>query len=272
MNSRPSPTHLTIEKFPVLNIDIMWDSLKRIKAWGTNFSGCMELMKRVPHLQSCSLSMYFGTSPLLPTTGFRHMHLRKLELFESPIYTLMVFLGLIELPSLEEYGYHSNQGYILANSVVSLLNRSGCCLKVLNLELEARGPAMEDINKLLGAVPYLQEFQLKLRRPGRITAFIMDDLFIQLSSSPPVLEGGAPGLLPDLKSLKLYFGEGYMFDCIPDIFSWPHRRLLSLQVDGSRKMVFNDDILHKIPKLINQGFKIRIFEDGSNPYLCSSLN
>ena len=131
---------------------------------------------------------------------------------------------------------------------------------------------MEDIQKLLNAVPHLQEFHLKLRHPGPKTSFVMDDLFLQLSSSPPVLEGGAPGLLPDLQSLKLYSAEGYMFDCIPDIFSWPHRKMLSLQVDGSRKIVLDKDTSHKISNLIDQEFKICILQDGRNYFSCRSLN
>ena len=267
MNSRPSPTHLTIQNFPVLNIDIMWDSLKHLKMWETSLGGSLELMRRTPHLQSCSLLS--RVSSALPTAVLRHMGLRKLELFESPVFLLIDFLKSIELPSLEEYHYHSHKGDILSDSVVSLLKRSGSRLKVLNLELEGEEPAMEDINNLRDAVPYLQEFQLELRRPGPKTAFVMDDLFIQLSLSPPALEGGAPGLLPDL---QLYSGEGYMFDCIPDIFSWPHRKTLSLQVEGSRKMVVNDDISHKISKLINQGFKIRILKDGGNHFSHHSLH
>ena len=273
MNSRPNPTHLTIENFPIWNIDIVWDSLKHFKAWGMTLDESMGLMQRAPHLQSCSLSIYLGRASFpLPTTIVRHIGLRKLELFESQFYKLIKFLNLIELPSLEEYHYQSDKGDIMADSVVSLLNRSGSRLKVLKLELEEEEPAMEDINKLLNAVPYLQEFQLELRRPGRKTAFIMDDLFIQLSSSPPVLEGGSPGLLPDLQSLKLYSGEGYMFDCILDLFSWPHRKTLSFQVDGSRNIVLGDDTSHKISDLIDQGFKIRILKEGQDYFSYRSLN
>jgi len=89
----------------------------------------------------------------------------------------------------------------------------------------------------------------------------MDDLFLQLSSSPPILDGGTPGLLPNLQSLTLYSGEGYKFDCIPDIFSWPHRKILSLKVDGSRQIELDKDTSRKISKLIDQEFKIRILRD-----------
>jgi hypothetical protein len=177
----------------------------------------------------------------------------------------------MELPSLEEYHYQSNEDDILADSVVSLINRSGSHLKVLKLELDKEAPAMEAINKLLNAVPHLQEFRLRLEPPGPKTAFVMDDLFLQLSSSPPVLAGGTPGLLPDLQFLELYSGEGYMFDCIPDIFSWPHRKTLKLQIDGSRNIVLRDDTSHKISNLIDQGFRIRILKEGWNYFPYRSL-
>lgn len=276
MDSRPSPTHLTIEKFQVL-IDIVWENLEYLKVWDTSIDSCIELIQRAPHLQSCSLSDLGKNSSALPTTIVRHMHLRKLELFGFPAGRLIEFLNLMKLPSLEEYRYqyYYSQFYDegdIAASLVSLLNRSGCHLKVLKLELDGETPAMEDINQLLNAVPYLQEFQLKLRRPGQRTAFVMDDLFLQLSSSPPVLEGGAPGLLPDLEYLKLYSTEGYKFDCIPDIFSWPHRKMMSLRIDGSQKIVLDQDTSHKISNLIDQQFAIRILQDGRNYLSCRSLN
>ena len=267
MHSRPSPTHLTIDTFFMLDLDIMWDSLKHLtlRAWTTNFDKCIGIMQQAPQLESYSLSTYSGTviSPLSKPI-VRHMYLRKLKLFncsDCSLRFLTEFLNLMELPSLEEYYYQSQEGDILADSVISLLNRSGSHLKVLHLELGEKASAMEDINKLLNAVPYLQKFQLELRRRGPKTAFIMDDLFLQLSSSPPILEGGTPGLLPNLQSLTLYSGEGYKFDCIPDIFSWPHRKILSLKVDGSRPINLDKDTLRKISKLIDQEFKIRILRD-----------
>ena len=193
------------------------------------------------------------------------MRLRKLEFFESQVSILLEFLNLIELGSFEEY-YQSNEADsdILAGSVISLLNCSGSCLKVLKLQLSREAPVMEDMDKFLNAVQYLQEFQFELPRPGPKTAFVMNDLFLQLSSSLPVLEGGVPGLLPNLQSLKLYSSEGYMFDCIPDIFSWPHRRMLSLKVDGSWQIELDKHTSHKISHLIDEEFKISILRAGKN--------
>jgi hypothetical protein len=137
MNSRPSPTRLIINNFPVLNIDIMWDKLEYLLVWDTTFDGCIELMQRASYLQSCSLSMeLFRTSSPHSTGIVRHLCLRKLDLFDFPVDVLIHwFLNLMELPSLKEYHYDSDQDDILADSLVSLLNRSGCRLQVLKLQL-----------------------------------------------------------------------------------------------------------------------------------------
>ena len=265
MSSRPNLTHLTIQNISLSNIDIVWDNLKYLKASHPprlDLDRCMELMQQVPLLKYCSLSMYFNLSrniPLkVPKTTVKYMRLRKLELrvCHFPIDKLIEFLNLMELPSFEEYHCQSNEGDILAESIVSLINKSGSRLKVLKLELNGETPAMEDINNLLDTVPYLQEFQLELafRSKNRIR------YGWSLPSSPPVLQGGAPGLLLDLKSLKLFSGEGYIFDCIPDIFGWPHRKILSLQADGNRKMVLDDDTKHKISKLVNQNSRYALSE------------
>lgn len=137
MDSRPSPTRLTIDNFQALNIDIVWDNLRYLKAWDTGLDSCLEVIQRAPHLQSCSLLANFGriSSPL-PTTIVRHMYLRELELFDFPAGKLIEFLNLMELPSLEEYryDYHDPEfdGGDIAAGLVSLLNRSGCHLKCSN--------------------------------------------------------------------------------------------------------------------------------------------
>ncbi|KIM35611.1 hypothetical protein M413DRAFT_32372 [Hebeloma cylindrosporum] len=274
MNSRPSPIHLGIQNMSISNIDVIWENVQSLYLKASHrsldFNACIELMQRAPSLKFCSLvstNMTSGIStthlPQTPQTIVKHTRLRKLELLSCcPVDTLSRFLDSMELPSLEELHYQGDTD-ILAKSVVSLINRSGIPLKVLKLRLDEEEPAMEDINTLLNAVPYLQTFQLRLQRSGPRTAFIMDDLFIQLSSSPPVLEDGAtPGLLLNLRSLKLYSGEGYKFDCIPDIFSWPHRKMLHLLVDGSRPVVLDDDTTRKVTSLVAQGRKIRILRNG----------
>ncbi|KIM38118.1 hypothetical protein M413DRAFT_30270 [Hebeloma cylindrosporum] len=92
----------------------------------------------------------------------------------------------------------------------------------------------------------------------------MDGLFLQLSSSPPVLPTGIPGLLPDLESLELYSAEGYEFDRIPDIFGLPHRKMLNLEVDTSPRTELDEDTRRKISHLIDQGCKIHILRAGKN--------
>jgi hypothetical protein len=59
-----------------------------------------------------------------------------------------------------------------------------------------------------------------------------------------------------------------MLECIPDIYNWPHRKLLRLELrsDFIMKPVIDQDTADKILHLIDEGINIRIL-DGGQDYL-----
>ena len=71
---------------------------------------------------------------------------------------------------------------------------------------------------------------------------------------------------PTARRLDFWSSEGYVFDHIPDIFSWPHRKMMSLEARECRQIMLDDDTLHKISEFIVQEFKIRMIEDGKDHF------
>jgi hypothetical protein len=256
---RPSPTHLTIQNFPVLAVDILWANLTFLTMANGTFNGCVEVMRQAPLLEFCSLQLNSVPTDVfpIPSRNVRPMLLRNLKLYCFPVELLIAFIEALELPSLEEYYLESVGSDIAVDNVVSLLNRSGCRLKQLWLLLDGR-PVLEDLIKLLDVVPCLQTLRLEFWCPS-----FMDDFLQRLSLSLPVA-GNIPGFLPRLQSLVLFSREVSLWSCIPHIYSWPHRKLLSLEIDTDLTILIDDDTLHKILHLINEGINIRILERGED--------
>ena len=87
----------------------------------------------------------------------RLMRLRTLRLGEFR-FELRSFLDVLELPFLETYRYHTRGNVFAVDNVISLLHLSGIHLKQLTLVVAF--PRMEDIKKLLDAIPCLQNLYL----------------------------------------------------------------------------------------------------------------
>jgi hypothetical protein len=196
--------------------------------------------------------------------------------------SLVGFLNILELPSLEDYCYVTRDN-IAVDGVTSLLNRSGSRLKCLKLRIRCEQAASAgDLKELLNAVPHLQTLKLEIygSHPGSFA--IVSDLLQALSSSPPTLVGGIPGFLPHLQSLNLsfIFRGGSIWGDIPHIYSWPHRKILSLEVNTNIEQGIEVDPLAKILRLIDEGLDIRILHHGehylqkfkqTSIWMCTSL-
>ena len=135
----------------------------------------------------------------IPKMTVRLMRLRTLRLGEFR-FELRSFLDVLELPFLETYRYHTRGNVFVVDNVISLLHLSGIHLKQLTLVVAF--PLMEDIKKLLDAIPCLQNLYLDIW--CLCIASIIHELFEALSSSPPILVGNIPGFLPNLQSLIIF--------------------------------------------------------------------
>ena len=145
--------------------------------------------------------------------------------------------------------------------MTSLLNRSRVDLKQLTLDIH--WPQVENIKKLLNAVPCLQHLHLKFY--CIVNACVIRELFETLSepSLPPVLVGNGPGFLPSLQSLTIDTSAPCFWECIPRLFSLPHRKRLRLVINKP-SIEINKATLRAILRLVDDGANIRIFASMGN--------
>ena len=263
MNSRPSPTRLTIQAFRISAFDVAWGNVTCLALKWMLPHECIKAIKLVPLLESCTLSeldlLRDGHSEVFHSQQvFKHMRLRKLFIKETEVDTVIVFNQAMEFPSLEELSYEA-EGDFAAQSLISLLNRSGLDrLKGLTLAMDSDTEEIaEGLIELLDAVPSLQKLECKFPKTFGHT---MNKFLQKLSSSPPMGPGGSPGFLPKLQSLTLRLDSPRtsIWRYIPRIFHWSHRKLLGLEVDTTGEIAMDDDYLDRISQRIREGFNIRI--------------
>ena len=112
-------------------------------------------------------------------------------------------IDALECPSLEHFSFKSNINNKVVDSLISLFKRSGSHLKELKLHgLWDFQLTVEDCRRLYNAVPNLQRLDLHWNEGDGLAT--VGDLFQQLSSSAPILEGQSPRFLPHLESLMLH--------------------------------------------------------------------
>jgi hypothetical protein len=268
MNSQPSPTCLTITRLPVLRIDIGWDNLTSLTIDTATTVECIEVIRRAPLLESCSLS---NIEPArgdlsISTIIVRHIRLRELNVSSTDGEFLTSFMDAMEFPSLEEFAFISEYDWICldTDSLISLINRSGSSLKRLTLDT-ADGQTLEGLKKLFDAVPCLQNLRWCSCSDNASDMHEMNDLLQQLSSSP-ILAGDIPGFFPHLRYLTLNSQSPgtFTWEYIPRIFNWSHRKFLHLELFTLDKIGIDDNDLAKILQLADQGVNICIFEDDNN--------
>jgi len=151
--SKPNPKYLSLIEFPPTSIDIRWDNVTHAMLGSLYLEECVEVLQRAPALEYCHI---YGL-PDDPTIDFDivilHPRLRSL----NSNHNSQDLLYVINVPSLEEWTHDMGDEQYDCASMVSLLDRSNCFLKVLNLE----GDLPEDLSALLQATPLLESLCLR---------------------------------------------------------------------------------------------------------------
>ena len=156
MESELNPTRLKLTEFPLTSINIRWGNVTHATFCQITIDEGLDFLRRAPSLEYYRVSMYEPQenedigfiNPIL------HPRLHSLDLSTD---CLQHVLEVINVPSLEEWT-QDRGGEPRVAAMLSLLKRSGCCLKILNLD--GLPPPAEDIETLLQATPSLERIQL----------------------------------------------------------------------------------------------------------------
>lgn len=259
--SELNPSHLKLAYFPLTSINVRWDKITHVTLCKTSIEEGIDCLRRASSLEYfhiCAPSevhdslIGFGKPIIQP-------RLRSLNLATS--YTTS-FLEAIHLPSLEEWTQDMGGLRIPVTAMLSLLERSGCYLKVLNLE-GAPLPS-QDLDTLLQALNSLESLRLSFKW-GFLDTTIMDDILTRIFCSPPCsslsVEGAIPEyLLPRLQFMEIMPFAPYLWDRVPQLYRQGQRWSLKLK-SAALKSHITDETAFQLLQLVDKGVHLQIIDE-----------
>jgi hypothetical protein len=260
MKSKPFPTQLLLTNFPPTMIDIGWENITRAMLYKLSANECLEVLQRTPALEHC-LAEPWDDSMVNPGTTILHRRLRSL----NSSYSGTGFLEAINLPSLKEWVHTTEGDPLSVTAMVSLLKRSGCCLKILNLQHILAPP--DDLPILFQTLPSLERLQLSFWSVESADG-VMDDIFARIFNSPPGNSTIPPedasheSFLPRLHFLECttFYGTApFSWNHIPQLYRQGHRRPLMLK-STARESHISDEIALELLKLTDEGVNLQILD------------
>ena len=265
IKSEFTPTHveLAISAFPLTSIDIRWDKTTHIALHDISPVECIEVLRRAPRLEYCSISM---STP--GEVSFRepilHPGLRSLHLSAS--YYINEFLEEINLLSLEQWTQHmAGFDYLPVAAMLSLVKRSGCCPKILNLECLPHDS--KSLTNLPQAIPTLEQIHLSFNSGLKVNG-MMDDILTRIFCPAPtsgsiLVEGHTPeSFLPRLQFMKcntLSRHAPFSWDCIPQLYCQGHHRPLVLKTIINNADI-TDETAIRLSQLADEGLDLQVFD------------
>jgi hypothetical protein len=251
---KPFPTHLTLHNFSPTSIDIGWDNITHATLSSLNANECVEVLRRAPAVDHLNASGFISRSddpPVNDNALTVHPRIRSLDLSDETAK----FLNMIKTPALEEWT-HFPKDRLPVDAMVSLITRSGCCLKILNLKhISARS---QDLPTLFRAMPSLERLQITSRT--RNVNNVMDDILVQIFRSPPdksaiPVDPNHDTLLPRLRFLECK--TRFSWDRVPQLYRQGHRHSLTLKSPTNRSQT-SDETAMELLKLVDEGAKFVI--------------
>ena len=260
MKSKPFPTQLTLRHFPPTSIDIGWDNITRAILCDLYGDECLEVLRRTPALEYCLARPWNEATVDFGTTI--HPHLRSLDISS----TGTTFLDAINVPSLEKWIHNTEGAPLPVMAMVSLLQRSGCCLKILMLQRISVPP--DDLSILFQAMPSLEHLQLHFWSVRNADG-VMDDILARIFNSPlgnstiPSEEANRESFLPRLRVMECSTSctmAPFSWNRIPQLCRQGHRRSLTLKAFAKQSHI-SDETALQLLKLIDEGMKLHILDE-----------
>ena len=258
MKSKPFPTQLTLFNFPPTSIDIGWNNITRAKLYYLTADECFEVLRRAPALEYCLIEPEDDATVDFGQTI--HPHLRSLDISSEAIK----FLNAINVPSLEEWIHSTSGGSLSVTVMVSLLKRSGCCLKILHLQYISEPP--DDLSSLFEAMPSLERLKLHFWSVQNADG-VIDDILRRIFNSPTgnstiPEEASCESFLPCLQFMECtpsLTTAPFSWNHIPQLYRQGHRRSLTLK-SAAYESHISDDTALQLLKLIDEGVDLQILD------------
>jgi len=259
MESELSPTHLKLTYFRLTSISLRWDNITHATLSAITDEETLDFLRRASNLEYF-YALSYDSSVITIQTPIFLPQLRSLDLGTRNLENI---LGAITLPSLKEWTQKTYGEGLPVAAIISFLERSGCPLKVLNLET-APPPRDLDLISLFQALHSLEYLCLRFR-DGVNPAIVMDDILTRIFCSVPRssdIRVDAPfdSFLPNLRSMEYYRsweGPPLSWDRIPELYHQGHRRSLTLKCSA-----FNRDIRYqtalRLLQLVDEGVDLQI--------------
>ncbi|KIM39201.1 hypothetical protein M413DRAFT_447164 [Hebeloma cylindrosporum] len=259
MESELTPTHVKLNNFPWTSINVRWDNITHATLSNhVTIAEGLGLLRRAHVLEYYCISIYEPDNfeviePIL------HPRLRSLILSTS---NLKKILDAIKLPSLEEW---SHNGQLPVAAMLSFLKRSGCRIKVFNLD-NIETPD-EGLHNLLQEIPSLERIRLSFRSAFEAQV-VMDDLLTQIFYSLPDSDNISGGdrahdhesFLPHLQLIECRaknFSAPFSWSYTPELYRDGHRRSLTLKT-LARHSDMTDETALELLQLADEGADIQI--------------
>ncbi|KIM38268.1 hypothetical protein M413DRAFT_448001 [Hebeloma cylindrosporum] len=259
MKSKPSPTHLTLDSFRLISVDIAWNFITVASLKTIPVDECFEFLRRCPVLESLTLtSVYFyraGVTFPMPQTRISCLHLHSLELSMIDESVLSNILDSICLPALRRWvHFHCPVPW---DKMLSLAKHSS--LKEFRM---SGGPdAYPDVPNFLHQLSSLEVLQLRFwfssRKPP--ASELLDRLCTPASGSSP--------FLPHLQYLEFALSFPLSWESIPQLFASPNRQSLKIKVDyeshrGPQNLT--DEAAERLLEMVGKGYDLTILRNGQD--------
>ena len=261
MVSKRNPTHLKLTNFPLASANICLDNITHADLRGISLQEGLDFLRQAPSLEY--YCVYLCESH---ETGFKnhilHLRLRWLHLLS---FCITNFLEVITLPRLEILSQNmSNTKHLHVEATLSFLNRSGCSLKVLNLE--AISPQSTGLRSLLQGLPSLEWLQF-LFKWGFQNTTVMDEILTHIfhpvaGGSDILVNATREPFLPRLQFIECLTESSaapFSWDRIPQLYRQGHRWSLALRSAAFPSHITDETALQLL-QLVDEGVGLEIHD------------
>ena len=255
MKCKPSPTELTLAKYWLANVDIVWNRLTTASMEDIGVDECFELMRRAALLETLELRRIISSSGIfpIPTSRIVLPHLHRLEIWNiTGEIVVAKLLDSMCTPSLKHWDHQVRGDLSSASHMVSFIDQSSFSLKTL--KIRGGRDFYSQVHITLGHLSSLERLELRF---WFINESPIDELLKWLGAS----DESSP-FLPHLQTLEFDFQFTFSWESLRRIFSSSNRRCLTVKINQQFKQNIPNEDAEKLLELVDKGFDLSILRAG----------